>query len=634
LRGSSNFRVLIDGRPTVLDASDALEQIPASTIENIEIITNPSAKHDPEGAAGIINIVLKEDEELGRSGIVNLNAGYDDKYGIDALLNYNKRKYNTSLSVDFNQRNYDGSDREMNQTFLPGGDSFVHSTGESGRGRSRYGIRGSFEYKFNRKNSLSLGGRFRDGESSNQSFLDYDTWKEPGGEHTFYLSNTERSRGGYDVDLYMTYLRQFARKGQELVAEIEFERGTGDELTTNELLTPDGIITSGQRSTESGPSEEVRAKLDYVHPLGEYSKFEAGYQSDYDRSKEETGLSEYSTDLQAYEVLDEFSNLTQYDRYIHALYAIYGGKRHSLGYQAGIRGEYTNRTVDVTRSAESFKIDRWDYFPTLHFSYEFSQGNQAMASYTRRIDRPRGWYLEPFDTWMDAYNVRRGNPGLKPEYIDSYEAGYQTMLGNTVVSAETYYRANNNKVESVRSVYGDNITLQTMENVGKDYSFGTELMLGLEPLKQWDLNLMGNLYKYRVEGVIADESFDRESFNWSLRFNNNFKFSESLQFQLHTIYNSPTVSSQGRREAFFMTNVAVKYVFFEKLLSATLQVRDLLGTAKYERTSRGNDFYIYNYGTRESPVVMVNLKYNFNNYESERRDDNGAQGEGFGGDDF
>jgi hypothetical protein len=183
-----------------------------------------------------------------------------------------------------------------------------------------------------------------------------------------------------------------------------------------------------------------------------------------------------------------------------------------------------------------------------------------------------------------------------------------------------------NKIDRVQSIYSEddslkNITLHTTENIGKDYSIGSELMLILDPWEFWNINLMGNLYNYRIEGFLYNEPFSRESFNWGTRFNNVFKISKSTTLQFNVNYNSPSVSSQGTREGFFTTDAAFKQDFFERKLSLTVQVRDIFSTAKHEFSSQGQNFYRYNYFTRESPMVMLNLRYNFNNFKQERDGD-------------
>jgi len=241
------------------------------------------------------------------------------------------------------------------------------------------------------------------------------------------------------------------------------------------------------------------------------------------------------------------------------------------------------------------------------------------------IDRGVGHWT-PFDTWIDANNVRRGNPELQPELIDSYEAGFQTFIGIVSLSTEIYYRITHNKIDRVRSAYDENITLTTFENVGTDYSFGAEAMLNFDPLNFWNVNLMGNVYNYLVEGILYEEPFSQESFNWQSRFNNNFKIGKSTQIQFNLNYNSPTVSSQGRWEGYFRSDLSVRQDIIEDVLAVTLQVRDLFGTRKREYTSEGSNLTSYNYFSIQSPVLMLNLRYTFNNFKPERK-----RGEGEGG---
>ncbi|MBN1348292.1 TonB-dependent receptor [candidate division KSB1 bacterium] len=619
LRGSSNFMVLIDGRPTVLEGNDALQQTPASTIENIEIITNPSAKYDPDGTSGIINIILKKGKKSGRSGLLNLNGGAEDKYGGNFLLEDKSETYSLIFGLDYSRWFSLGYDIEKNHTTQQDITSFIYSKGDSRRGRISSGLRGAFEYNFNPANLVSIDLRYGTRSSQGSSEQNFDEWSDAATEHHYYISTNDRERAGDHYSLNMSYLHKFAQKGHEILSQIHYSKGNGDENTTNELLNSDASKVSGRISTEKGPSADFRTKVDYSLPLGKDYRFEAGYQSEIDRSEDRTGLSDFDPVENRYQFLPQYTHTTLYDRDTHSLYAIYSGKRNDFGLQGGLRGEYTYRVVELVDAAQRFTIDRWDYFPTVHLSYEFTDGKQMMASYTRRIDRPRGYYLEPFETWMDAYNVRMGNPAIKPEYIDSYELGYQTYFGKNLFSTELYYRVNHDKIERVRSVYDTNITLHSVANVGTDYAFGSELLLNLDLTKRWNINLMGNVYHYRIEGTLYGERFSRDSFNWSTRFNNAIHLGHSTQFQINTRYNSPTVSSQGRREGFFTTDLAVKQEFFDESLALTLQIRDVFKQGKHEYVSEGPDFYSYNHFTHESPVIMLNLKYNINNYKAERK---------------
>ncbi|MBN1541276.1 TonB-dependent receptor [candidate division KSB1 bacterium] len=627
LRGSSSFTVLIDGRPSILDANDALRQIPASSIENIEIITNPSAKYDPEGTAGIINIISKKNSLNGVNGLISINAGDRNRYGADVLLNYRTSRFNVYGGADFNKHGHPGSSRQENRTFRRDTTSYILSEGERERSFTGWSIRTGADWNISDSDLLSLGLRYGERDGGGDSRLDYQEWVVPGDpERRHFVSLNSSERGGPFASVNLNYKHDFAGKGHQLLAEVHYRNRGGKETNTDELLDGQGVLQSGRRTTEQGPGNHVRLKLDYTRPFSEESKFEAGYQSELGRSSDETEMEEYDPATGFYFEQPRFSHEIDYQRNIHALYATYAGKVGALGFQGGLRNEYTYRTVELSQERGKYTIDRWDLFPTAHFSYHFNREEQAMASYTRRIVRPRGWNLEPFITWVDAYNVRRGNPDLKPEYIDSYETGYQKNFGRNLFSVEGYYRVTHNKVERIQEVYQDNVMLGSVANVGRDYTFGTEVMLNLDLFRWWNINWMGNLYDYRIEGALSGEDFSRKSTNWSIRFNHSFRLIAGSRLQVNFMYNSPSESAQGRREDFTVTNLALKKSFLDDHLELIAQVRDVFSTGKFEFTAEGRDFYRYSYFTREAPIYSLTVNYLINNYKQKRQRENGDNG--------
>jgi outer membrane cobalamin receptor len=634
LRGSGNFTLLIDNRPTVLDANDALQQIPASTIDDIEIITNPSAKFDPDGPSGIINLVMKKQGFSGSSGIVNLNLGLDEKYGGDFLLNYKTGIVTTYIGADYNKRFMPGTSETENITTYSDRTSYINSDGNNNRGRTFYGLRGGIDFNFDKNNSLGFTFRLGNMDSKSTNNLNYESWTSIDNLHNFYNNESQRDRGGSFLSMSSDYRHVFGQNGHELTARFYHRSREMDETTHTELFDDNGNKSEGTIITEDGPSDGYRVNIDYKLPISETNKFELGYQSRLGNSVDYTSNSYYDVVAGKYILDDDFTRDIDYQRYIHSIYTIYSGELGSFGYQGGLRAEYTDRKIELKENNEKYIIDRWDYFPTLHFSYKLDDANQFIVSYTKRIERPRGWNLEPFDTWVDAYNVRRGNPDLQPEDIDSYEAGYQHYFGNNLFSLETYYRVTNDKIENIRSVYPDpnyeNVILRTVQNVGRDYSFGTEMMFEFNITDWWKMNLMGDLFNYKVEGVLANQDFSRESTNWRTRFNSSFNISKSTRIQFNNAYNSKTVSSQGTRDGYLSSSIAVKQNLLENL-TATLQVRDLFSTAKNEFTSEGENFYNYSYLTRKAPMVMLNLNYNINNYKSnkDRNEDGNGEEEDF-----
>jgi outer membrane cobalamin receptor len=622
LRGSSSFTVLIDGKPSILAANDILNQIPASQIENIEIITNPSARFDPDGVAGIINIVMKKNIQQGMNGILNLSAGTPGRYGADLLLNYRKERFNFFFGADYNKRQYIGQSVRINQTYEQNLTSFLNSDGEFTNQGNSLGLRGGLDFNINPSSSLSVGYRLGDRERGSGSDRFYEEWTSDNLNRDEYSSLEDNVRGGFSNSLSFDYKLDFNREGHGILANLVLESSDSKDNSANMLLNNQLDIISGQRSVEAGPSQELTFRVDYALPLNETQKIETGYQTSIDNSDESNTLRQFNPVTSSFELDNLFSKEVRYYLAVHSLYSTYSGTINNLGYQFGVRAEYTDRLVDLVGETNEFTLNQWDYYPTVHFSYDVSENQQAMASYTRRLQRLRGWLLEPFYTWDDAYNVRIGNPDLKPEYIDSYEVSYQYRFENgNVFSSDLYYRITNNKIERVRSIYNDqpNILLSSMANVGKDYSLGTELMMGFDFTKWWHLDVMTNIYDFRQEGQLNGRDYSAESFNWNARLNNDFKITPSTRVQLRGMYNSPTVTAQGERKGFFGTDIAVKQDFMNRKMSLTFQVRDVFASASYETIYRDQEFYNYSSWNPDSPFFSLSLSYKINNYTAERR---------------
>ncbi len=619
LRGSGSFQVLIDGKPTILESSEALQLIPASSIEDIEIITNPSAKYDPDGVAGIINIVLKKNKLRGISGMINGNAGTYGRYGGDALLSYRHKNLIFNLSTNYNRRNFPGNQTLKRRTINNGQIFYTNSNGDSRWTMIPYGIRAGLDINLGHWDVLSIGGRVGNRSMERHYDLAYRENSPLKGEFE-YRSNDLWKRSGDYYAVNAGYQHRWPQKDHRFSAQIIFNRRTGDEISTNELWQKDGSLSDRKRTLQDGPGQSLRLKMDYTCPVNAQTKWEAGYQSRFSNSDDNSELYNYDLQTKRYVFQPLFSHQATSRRDIHSLYVTFSSRLAALGYQLGLRAEYTYRTISV-KDSQTFKIDRLDVYPSVHLSYRFGGGRQIMASYTRRIRRARPWFLEPFLTWTDAYNVRRGNPALKPEYIDSYEVGHQLFWGRSLLSLEAYYRVTNNKVERVRSVYPyhANVILQTFENVGKDYSLGVEFLLNRDIFKWWNVNYMGTLYRYRVEGRLNALDFSNSSFNWGLRFNNDFRLGKHTRVQLNLRYKSPTVTSQGRSEAFFSTDLALKQQFFKRKLSVTLQARDLFNTMRHEYTSEGTNFYYYRSVDHPGPLLSLTVSWIFNNYKQPKR---------------
>jgi outer membrane cobalamin receptor len=626
LRGSTGFTVLIDGKPTVLDPSDALRQIPASSIENIEIITNPSVRYEPDGTGGIINIITKKNRLLGTSGLFNVKAGSFGALSGDFLLNHRKGNANFFLGGDYGNTPSRGITSSERWTSLNDTTTIIETDGDSERTRGGGGLRLGMDWDITPRNNLSVGFRAGQYSHTSNSLLNYYSYQDPFTFSEREFSQNESSRSADYYSFTSSFKHQFEQKGHELMMQFNYSQRLGDEFSQNLLMDQNDMITSGTRTTEKGPSGRLEFKLDYTKPINEKNGLEAGLQIRNSVSEDATELYRYNLESDLFILQPENSNSTHYNRNIYALYGILKGEMGKLGYQAGIRGEYTYRNITSLEEIEDHSLERLDYYPTLHLSYQLPGKNQVMASYSRRIDRPRGYYLEPFLTWTDMYNVRSGNPALEPEYIDAMEVGFISTQEKSQFSAELYYRIKHNKMERIQEVYDEGILLHTIDNVGTDFSLGLETMYNVSLLPWWELTVMGELYDYRIESEDNGTPYEYSSFNWGTRLNNTFNMAKRIRLQLDGLYNSATITTQGEEKGYFGFNAAVRTDFLDRKLSLVLQARDLFSTMDRISIRQDAGFYNYQYRSTHAPVFALTVSYRLNNFKQNRNSRNDGGG--------
>ena len=355
LRGSTGFTVLIDGKPTILDPSDALRQIPSSSIENIEIITNPSVKYEPDGATGIINIVTKKNRLDGLSGIVNANAGMYDQYGGDVQLSYRMNKFNFILGANYNKRTRPGDVIGERTTVSENDIFYTNTNGTAERLRINGGLRAGLEYNISKNDFISLSGRYGNWSMDNNATLRYDEWSSSEPEIDSYNSIDETTRGGeyYNIDgVYQhtfntkKYSKDEGNAGKGSIAkepgngkkpgmepvnlhtlkiEVNYQNRYNDENTINQLWSLSDSLLGGSRSVEKGPMETTRVNIDYTLPIGKQDKFEAGLQYRNGTTSDITELWLYDSVTKQIEYVDAYSNYTDYYRNIYAVYSLYAG---------------------------------------------------------------------------------------------------------------------------------------------------------------------------------------------------------------------------------------------------------------------------------------------------------------------
>ncbi len=633
LRGSSNFTVFIDGRPSVLDGNEILQQLPASAIENIEIITNPSAKYDPDGMAGIINVVTKKDMLQGLSGLLNVSAGTKDKYNSDLTLSYRTSDFEFFGGFDWRDNNFEGNGEMKQETYYD--DSTVYRENFGDRLFSHGGLNGKFGLGWNITDAtnIKLEGNLGSRGFDRNSYTKAQEYSDARELVDYYVNDNKANR---DRDYYSTsldFMHKFGDNGHQLtgMAYYSSRDALGTDFQTKYLTDNNWgskVIDYENKSIEDETDKEYRFKLDYTLPLSETDKFEAGWQG---KIEDESEVFNYYNLLDNNWKLDSmYSNDMDYKLNIQAMYATYSGGFGDFGYQAGLRGEYTKRTIEVAKSDKPFEIDRIDFFPTLHMTQKLSKTDQIQASYSRRIDRPRGRDLDPFPSFINDYNIRIGNPEIEPEYVNSMELGYQKMFEGGMFSIESFYRLSENLITRVTNTYDDEpgIFYHTVTNLDKSHTVGLELMTNYAFTNWFNLNISGSYFYYKLDGTLQDDDAVNKSTNsWNVRGMGNFILSKTTRLQFNTFYNGPSVSAQGDVEGFFTLSASLRQDFLDRKLSLALNARGLVGTMKHEFSVEGKNYHTYNVFEREAPVISLTLSYRFNNYKQERNRNN-EEGEG------
>ena len=623
LRGSSGFTLLIDGRPSALPSSEALQLIQASNIKDIEIITNPSAKYDAEGTSGVINVILKRNKLEGISTLVNLNGGNSGNStdfinaGGDFITSINTGDFKFNIGGQYVNRNRFRDIEQIRRTTIGGVESSIESQGLHRFFGKNYGGNFAMEYNPSKSDFFNVGVNITQRQwnaAANYFFEEFS-----GDSLLNSYENRERTlRDFFVISSSLGYQHLFNNdKNHYLSFSSTYNLYDGVEDAETEFFTLDSILLGGNRNTEVGPSNSLRLSLDYQYPFKNGVKFQLGARTDFGFSGDDQDAFEYDLVNSEYFRLDSFSTDVSYVQNIYAGYGIINGKIiDKLGYQLGLRAEYTDRLIELTDATFNTSIDRLDWFPSVHLSFSQNTKNQYKLSASKRINRPRSWHLEPFIAWEDPYTVRQGNPDLLPEYIQSYELGYIRQLRKGSFSSEIYFRNTNNIRERIQQVYDTNVIIKRPVNAGVSNALGLELAYNYKPFSWWILDFGTNLFYYQIIGKIAGSSLDQETFTYRGRLSNNFILKHNFKIQFITNYTADVVTVQGVDKGFVSFDLAIKKDFQEGKLSTTFQLRNLLNTERRETWADTQTLYSYRLASPKWPIFTFSLSVRLNNFNS------------------
>ncbi|RPI14158.1 MAG: TonB-dependent receptor [Ignavibacteriae bacterium] len=627
LRGSENVKILIDGRPAGLDGANRtqmLEQMPANSIQTIELITNPSAKYQAEGNSGIINIVTKRNrvQQSGYNGNITLGAGTSDKYNGGFVLNLKNEKFALSTNYSFRLFNMKMGGTNLRENYLNGTTSYIDQLSDAANKMNGHFGKVSLDYFINPMHVITLSSGIRYRTHNRNESTTNSIWDAQRILTSSSVTKNNSTDKGYDLDFSLAYFGKFKNPKQTLAGEISYDRDKDDEdLSLNSSAYDEtGTLIDNvflQNTKNKGTSDDFTARLDYVQPLGENSKLEVGVRGDYRKNDDDFTSEHFDYTQNAWVPDININNHFIYKEQIYAGYSIFQSKIGNFGYQLGLRVEHTKSNGDLVTTGQNFDKNYTSFFPTINLSQQLSKSDEIQLGYTRRIHRPRLRFLNPFTDYSDPYNLRTGNPNLKPEYIDSYELSYVKYLGQTTITPSVFVRNTHDAITRTYTLLDSNTSLSTFDNIATQLAYGTEL-IAVSQLTPW-LNLNGTVSYFKVELRDNNSNITNSNYTWMGRLMSTIKLPEGFNIQLSYNYMGENVTTQGSSKPIQFLDAALKKDLFDGRASVNLRVSDIFKTMNFDVALSGSNFSQSFKRSRDSRTAFLTFTYNFGTQDKQNQ---------------
>ncbi len=614
LRGSSGVQILINGKPSVLasEEGNALGTITAEMIDKIEVITNPSAKYDAEGTAGIINIVIKKEEKNGLNGAITVNTGTPNNHSVGLSLNRRTDKFNLFSQIGAGYRTFPSDNETINTDLL--NKTTITSAGNSEKNENFYNLILGTDYHINDYNVLSLTGHFAYEIETEYADIDFRSRDENQSVNAEWNRDeaTEATNPKWEYDLQ--YKKDFQdNKDHTLLFSALGHFFGKDQSSIFDNTTSFGTRPNSEQQTRTDFKEAVYTfKLDYTKPISEQFTFETGAQYVINDATNDYAVSEQ---LNNEWVDDEaLTNIFDYDQKVLGVYGTgaYEGKK--FGIKVGLRMENTDlRTLLVTTN-EKNQQRFTNLFPSAHTSYKVNDQFSLQAGYSRRIYRPRLWSLNPFFNLRNNFSIRTGNPDLLPEFTDAYEVNSIYIAGPASFNFGVYYRYTTDVIERV-ATFENNISTSKPLNIGTNRATGVEFNAKYTASKWLTLNADFNYNYFNREGDFEATSFDFNADQWSSRMTAKFKLPADFDFEVTGNYQSAFKNIQSVISENLFADLGLRKKILKGKAILNLSVRDVFASRISERETNQSSFYLYSRSQR-GRFVTVGLSYGFGRGEA------------------
>ncbi|MBQ0735996.1 TonB-dependent receptor domain-containing protein [Aquimarina celericrescens] len=613
LRGNENVRILVDGRPTNISATQLLRQIPATSIKKIELITNPSAKHIPEGMSGIINIVLHKNSNIGFNGNINIGVNYDEnaRFNNSIDLNYRTGKMNFygNYGANITKNRQAGFVLREDQNYIT---DFIFLDNNKSH-LFKVGV----DYFINDRNTISVytNQNLFDGLTSGTTDINFLN-NDQNDLTQDLVSDSDNLGSTYNFD----YKHDFKTEGHNIELEIDYNVFNSNNDDDFNFIGGDGSFTDYNDLIDN-ERKNTTINLDYVNPLSEKVKLELGYEARIRRTN-----NDYESTL--------FPNsIYSYDRDIHAWYATYGKNYEKWSYQIGARLE-SYQVEAIFDGEKIFEDNIFTIYPSAFLTYNPGEKNTYQLSYSRRVDRPGLNQVNPIREWSTPRIISIGNPSLDPQFTNSIEVNYTRRLKGGSVTGGVFYRLINDEINQtlIENPDVEEGQILTFDNFDNNTAYGVEVSSNYKVTKWWSFNTSFDLYGQTQKGIIEGVSKEVDAVIYSFRMNNSLKATKNLTFQVFGFYRGDQKGVQFNTKPFYFINTGARYNFLEGKGTASINFNDIFNTQRF-RFDSDSPFPQNGRFQGETQTVYLGLSYRFGSGKNrkvsrKRRDNNEKSGGG------
>ncbi len=619
LRGSANVRILIDGKPSGLvsfKGSSGLRQLPANLVERVEVITNPSARYEAEGMAGVINIILKKDSKQGFNGSGEVILGSPLNLGLTANLNYRKNRINWFVNYGLANRVSPGRSKLYQEVYQEEFSALLLQQRSTSTVNSlNNSLRAGLDYFFSEQSILTASYVWRRSDAHRITDIRYEDYVNTLDNYLGYtLRRQDETEDEPNKEAILNFKKRFDQKGKELNASFTYlnywERSnqlfTQNSYNVFSSALPKGALT--QTSLNDEYENQYLLQVDYTQPFASKGKIETGIRTSF-REMENDYLVQEKQESGNFETIDGLDNVFLYDENILAFYGIVGNERAKWSYQAGLRAEYTDIETRLVETKESNPRSYTNLFPSGHLNYKANEKNAFQLSYSRRIRRPVYNDLSPYVTFSDQRNFFSGNPNLNPEFTDSYELGHILYLEKSTLFSTVYYRSTQDKIQRIRTVGDNGFSVTAPYNLVGEDSYGLEFSGDYVANSWWKLDFNANFFYAKVDGSNLNQNFQATTTSMLFRQSSRFTLPKGWDLQVRGNYEARRKTAQGVQKGIFFLDLSASKKILNQRGTLILNVADVLNSRINRYITEGSNFFTE--GESQMVLRQTNLTFTY-----------------------